>query len=109
MRGAEAIQTQPTLHTLVFSEVVMVATFLDNFKMPNIIPYNGKGDPAAHVEVFRSWMDFERVLKQARRRAFPLTLSRLVQSWHNKLLFGSIVSFEQQARLFITHLLGASS
>lgn len=52
----------------------MVMSFVDNFKMLNIMPYNGKGDLAAHIEVFRSWMDFKRVLKLARCQAFPLTL-----------------------------------
>lgn len=66
MHGTKATQVQPTRHTLVFNEAVMVAPFFDNFKMPNIASYNGKGDPATHVEVFRSWMDFERVSELAR-------------------------------------------
>lgn len=94
MHGVEAISTEPACHKSVFSKAVMAAPFLDNFKMPNIIRYNGKEDPAAHVEVFLSWMDFEKVSKQARCQTFPLTLSGLAQSWHNKLPSKSIISFE---------------
>lgn len=54
MRGVEALKAQLIHHTLVFGKVVMAAPFLDNFKMPTITPYDGKGDPAAHVEVFHS-------------------------------------------------------
>lgn len=57
--GVEAMQDQPTHHTMVFSEAVMVAPFLRNFKMPNIPFYNDRRDPTTHVEVFCSWMDFE--------------------------------------------------
>lgn len=63
MRGADALQVQPTHHTLVFSEMVMAAPFPNNFKMPSIPPYNDRGDPTSHVEVFRIWMDFKRVLE----------------------------------------------
>lgn len=74
MCSVKAMQVQPTHYTTVFSEAVMVALFPKNFKMPNIPPYNGRGDCTAHVEVFRSWMDFERVSELARCLAFLLTL-----------------------------------
>lgn len=61
----------------MFSEVVMVASFSTNFKMLNIASYDGKGDPTAHVEVFHSWIDFEKVLELAKCQTFPLTLSEL--------------------------------
>lgn len=107
MHAAEAIQAQPTRHILVFNETVMTAPFPNDFKMPNITPYNGKGDLAVYIEVFHSWMNFERVAELARCRAFPLTLSRSAQSGHKKLPSRFIVSFEQQARLFVTHFFRA--
>lgn len=47
-------------HMFVFSEVVMVIPFPDNFKMPTIALNNGKRDLIAHVEVFYASMDFDR-------------------------------------------------
>lgn len=78
---------------LIFSEVEMIAPFPNNFKMLIIALYDRKEDPAAHIEALCVGIDFKRVSKLARCQAFPLTLSRLAQSWHNKLSFKSIVSF----------------
>lgn len=66
MHDADAMQAQPTHHTSMFSEVVMATPFPNNFKMLNMPPYNGRGDPTTHVEVFRSWMDFKRASDQVR-------------------------------------------
>lgn len=90
---------------MIFSEAVMTALFPDNFKMPNIASYDDKGDPATHVEVFCSWLDFERVSELAKCQAFPLTLLGLAQSWHSRLPSRSITYFYQQVQLFNTHFL----
>lgn len=74
MHRANAVKIQAMCHTFVFSDVVMAAPFLDNFKMLNITFYDEKCDPVAHMEVFRSWIDFKRVLKLARYRTFSLIL-----------------------------------
>lgn len=66
MHSADALKALLTRHSSVFSEVVMATPFLENFKMLSITPYDGKGDPVAHVEVFHSWIDFERVSELAR-------------------------------------------
>lgn len=52
MYGVDVVKLQATCHTSVFSDVVMAAIFSGNFKMPNIMSYDGKGDLATHVEVF---------------------------------------------------------
>lgn len=61
----------------MFSEAVMVALFFNNFRGPNITLYDSRGDPVTHVEVFHSWIDFERFSELARSRVFLLTLLRL--------------------------------
>lgn len=94
MHNAKAMQVQPIHHTMVFTKVIMAALFPNKFKMSNIPPYNSKGDPTAHVKVFHSLMDFERVSELTKCQAFPMTLTGLAQSWHSKLPFRSIVSFE---------------
>lgn len=54
MHEIDAIKVQANHHNFIFSDVVMEAPFLDNFKMSNITSYDGKGDPVTHVEVFQS-------------------------------------------------------
>ena len=54
------------------------------FKMPNLMIYDGKGDPNKHLDVFRSWMNFEQVFSCAQCRAFPLTLVSASQAWHSQ-------------------------
>lgn len=68
------MKVQALCHSFVFCEIVMVALFLDNFKMLSITPYDGKGYLVVHVEFFWAKMDFERVSKLVRCRAFPVTL-----------------------------------
>lgn len=66
MRGTKAVQVQPMHYMTVFREAIMAALFPNNFKTSNISPYNGRGDPTVHVEVFHSWMNFKKVLELAR-------------------------------------------
>ncbi|KAF3443328.1 hypothetical protein FNV43_RR13010 [Rhamnella rubrinervis] len=86
---------------------IMEAPLLKNFKMSNLVIYNGKGDSNGHLDVFRSWMNFEQNLNLPRCRAFPLTLSRPAQAWHSRLKLTSIHSFEQLAAQFVAHFKGA--
>lgn len=52
MHGADVVKVQVTRHTSIFNDGVMEAPFPNNFKMPNIMSYNEKGDSVAHVEIF---------------------------------------------------------
>lgn len=62
-KGAEVHPEHPVLirYATPFSNEIMAAPFPQNFKMPNLVVYDGKGDPKAHVDVFNTWMDFEGV------------------------------------------------
>lgn len=71
-------------HMSIFIEAVVATQFPYNFKMPSFKPFNKQGDSIMHVEVFNARMDFEKLSKFARCHAFPLTPSRLAQSWYNK-------------------------
>lgn len=66
MRGLDVTKAPTLCHSSVFSEALMATLFPDNFKMPNTMPYDGKGDLVVYVEVFYVWMDFERILELAR-------------------------------------------
>lgn len=97
----------PIRYVTPFSDKIMAAPFPQNFTMPNLVVYNGKGDPKAHVVMFNTWMNFEGVFEIARCTTFPLTLMGTAQDWHAKLQPQSIMSFEQQAGLFISQFMGA--
>ena len=90
-----------------YSEEIMHAPLPKTFKMPNLVVYDGKGDPNNHIDIFKSWMDFEQVSELARCRAFPLTLAGPAQEWHSRIPPKSVFSFEQLAFQFITHFNGA--
>lgn len=66
MHDADALEAPSTRQTSVFSKVVIVALFSNNFKMLSFTSYNGKGDPITYVKVFHSWMDFKKVSMLAR-------------------------------------------
>ena len=90
-----------------YSKEILVAPLPKTFKMPNLVIYDGKGDPNNHIDIFKSWMDFEQVSELARCRAFPLTLAGPAQAWHSRIPPKSIFSFEQLAFQFVTHFNGA--
>ena len=46
-----------------------------NFKMPAILQYNGKTDPVAHVQIYRTWMSIAKADAPTLCNAFPLTLT----------------------------------
>ena len=58
-----------------YSEKIMVVSLPKTFKMPNLVIYDGKGNPNNHIDIFKSWMNFEQISKLARCKAFPLTLA----------------------------------
>lgn len=50
----DTTKTPASRHMFIFSEVVMATPFQDNFKMPSLAPYDGKGDLVAHMRVFHT-------------------------------------------------------
>ena len=46
-----------------------------NFKMPTIPLHDGKMDPVAHVETYKTWMTIAKADEVTLCNAFPLTLS----------------------------------
>ena len=66
-----------------------------NFKMPAIPQYNGKTDPIAHIQTYRTWMSIAKADAPTLCNAFPLTLTGPAQAWFGRLRAGMISSFEQ--------------
>ena len=78
---------------------------LKNFKIPVIPLYNGKTDPVAHVQTYRTWMNIAKTDVPILCNAFPLTLSGLAQAWFRRLCARTISSSEQLKEQFIAQFL----
>ena len=77
--------------------------------MQTIPLYDGKMDPVAHVQTYRTWMNIAKADASTLYNAFPLTLSRPAQVWFGRLREGTISSFEQLKKQFIAQFLSSRS
>lgn len=58
-KGKEIAGSGLERFTPKFSDEIMDAALPQTFRMPNLVIYDGKGDSFVHVNVFKSWIDFE--------------------------------------------------
>ncbi|MED6131634.1 hypothetical protein PIB30_011485 [Stylosanthes scabra] len=58
-----------------FSEEIMKAEVLKNFKNPDMVLYDGTSDPCYHLSNFRSRMYLAGASDATRCKAFPTTLT----------------------------------
>lgn len=65
-------------------------------------------DSLEHFETFKTHMTLHGFSEKFACRALPLTLKRLVRVWFGSLAPGSIDSFREQARLFLTQFMASS-
>lgn len=70
----------PIRYAITFYDEIMATPFPQNFKMTNLVIYDAKGDPKAHVNVFSMWMDFKEVFEIAQCKVLPLTLTGMAQA-----------------------------
>ncbi|KAF3441101.1 hypothetical protein FNV43_RR15011 [Rhamnella rubrinervis] len=86
---AKSSSSRDLKHSLSRREALNLRCYISflpkTFKMPNLVIYDGSNDPNDHVNIFKSWMDFEHVSKLERCRAFPLTLAGPIKGWHSRL------------------------
>nr|XP_025692712.1 uncharacterized protein LOC112794967 [Arachis hypogaea] len=76
----------------------MKAKVPEDFKAPDIDPYDGASDPSHHLSYFRSRM----YLTEATRcKAFPTTLTKITIKWFNSLPPRSITSFDDLSKKFL--------
>lgn len=64
--------------------------------------YDGFRDPVDHVENFKAHVMLHSFLDEIAYRAFPLTLREIVREWFDTLRLGTIDSFGELTRQFIT-------
>ena len=77
------------------------------FKMPTILLHDGKTDPAEYMSHYQSWMTIAQADPAIMRNAFSLTLTRIAQTWFDKVTPRSIHSFEQLQEEFATRFMGS--
>ncbi|KAL5542557.1 hypothetical protein UlMin_010267 [Ulmus minor] len=73
----------------------------DRLKLPDS-KYDGTGDPADHLENYRSWMELNSATNAFKCRAFVITLTGVARRWFRTLRPGTISSFRQLLESFIS-------
>ena len=90
-----------------FTSEIIDEAIPPRFKMPQTELYDGSTDPLDHLEAFKALMLPHGAADGTLCRAFPATLRKAARQWFSNLHPGSISSFEQLDRLFITHFISS--
>jgi hypothetical protein len=64
---------------------VITPRFSDSFEFPSVKSYDGRGDPANHIENFQTHPSFYNLPDVVACQVFPLTLKGEAQKWFNGL------------------------
>ncbi|XP_059663461.1 uncharacterized protein LOC132309129 [Cornus florida] len=75
------------------------------FKMPTLESFDGTRDPLDHFETFQALIHLQAVPDQIMCRAFPTTLKGSARVWFNKLKPGSIETFAELSKGFVSHFI----
>ena len=92
-----------------FTEEILQAPLPPKFNMPQFNRYDGSRDPVEHLEGYRTWMELHGATGSTLCKGFPLTLCGAARQWFRLLKSGSISSFVQLSRAFVTHFRAARS
>ncbi|KAL5579233.1 hypothetical protein UlMin_011675 [Ulmus minor] len=84
-----------------FSEDIRAAPMPPRLKLPDL-KYDGTGDPAEHLETYKSWMELNSATNAFQCRAFVITLTGIARRWFRTLRPGSIFSFCQLSESFVS-------
>ena len=84
-----------------FTTQILAEVCTGNFKLPNLAPYDGKADPAYHIQHYETWMTMQGVSPGAMCQAFSLTLAGPGFEWFKNLRPGSIHSFKDLKDMFL--------
>ncbi|KAL5560031.1 hypothetical protein UlMin_036242 [Ulmus minor] len=84
-----------------FSEDIRAAPMPPRLKLPDL-KYDRTGDPAEHLETYKSWMELNSATNAFQCRAFVITLTGIARRWFRTLRPGSVFSFRQLSESFIS-------
>lgn len=87
---------------LPYNERVMAFPLSQKFNILQMDMYDRSKDLVGHLENFRAHIMLHGYVGEIACRAFPLTLKRIVRGWFGTLRPGSIDSFEELAKQFLT-------
>ncbi|GFY98634.1 hypothetical protein Acr_13g0000350 [Actinidia rufa] len=94
-------QTEPP-----FTGRILRARISSKFKLPTQLGiYEGKTDPMDHLDSYKSLMSLQGCSDEVMCKAFSTTLKGLARSWFRKLSPGTIDSFGDLSRLFVTNFM----
>nr|XP_025619462.1 uncharacterized protein LOC112711112 [Arachis hypogaea] len=86
-----------------FIERILKAKLPKGFDKPTDMKYDRTKDPQEHLTTFEAMMNLEGAADAVRRRPFPVTLADPAIKWFNAFPNGSIASFNDVSRKFMTH------
>lgn len=85
-----------------FIQIIVDYPTTSKFKPPIVTPkYDGKADPALHIELYQAAADIYSVPNQMRCRAFSNSIIGPAQIWYNNLSRGKNSSFHPLTEMFI--------
>ncbi|XP_059455075.1 uncharacterized protein LOC132185298 [Corylus avellana] len=90
-----------------FTKQVIDHPLPNKFKTPQIPSYSGVGDLIEHLENYRMHLTLHVIPDEIACKAFPTTLSENPREWFRSLTPNSVGTFEDLARIFLTHFLGS--
>ena len=83
-----------------FSNEIINALMLENFKMPTILAYQGLINPKDHLDTFNDYIDLTQVSQAVRCHCFVVTLMKGAKKWFKKFLPQTITLWQQLAPKF---------
>lgn len=107
MGTSSSVDQLLTSTNLPYSAEVMVVPLPIKFKAPQMEAYDKFKDPLEHLKTFKAHMTFHGFPGEVASRALPLTLNGAARAWFGCLPPGSIDSFGELARLFLTQFIAS--
>lgn len=111
MKGKEPLTVEDLVRRtkLPFSVQVMNCSLPHKFRTPRMEAFEGTKDPLDHLETYRMLMHLQTLPDEIMCRDFPFTLKGPSRAWFRKLKPGSINSFLDLSKRFVSHFISARS
>ncbi|PIN07321.1 hypothetical protein CDL12_20112 [Handroanthus impetiginosus] len=86
-----------------FCEEILAEYVPNDFRIPELPNYDGKGDPQRHVNNFERIIRLYAISDAQKAQIFATTLDEAADEWFTSLVPGTVVNYTQLARKFIYH------
>ncbi|EXB66604.1 hypothetical protein L484_024900 [Morus notabilis] len=108
-RVAEVVNVDITpscTHDHPFTEEIMAPPLPDKYRSPSIPPYDGRGDPDDHLEMYTGHMLLHGYTEEIMCRAFRNHLTDSTRRWFRTLRPNSISSWDELKEAFSLQFIG---